>query len=229
MIKTTCQECVFAVLTDNVQTGCKHDLLKKFSNKELVQVDDKQFYHVDGVCHLRRKEHDENIRSSSYVPCHFIILHDGPLRNLKATIRDINNVSCKKPFRIIVVLKMSTVTDPSEITNFIGLQSNIDYVVVNDEILLENGQVAEAVKSLKNGFVFIVNSGESVPSNVSDALNYYYIYVSETMVGTTNRCYMATLLKYLTEYGVLNSCKEWLVDWEEIDAAYRLSQNREST
>jgi hypothetical protein len=240
MIKTTCQECVHAIVQDGIQTGCVVGVLDKFRTKELVRVEEKaaSFYEVGGVCHLLRREKDERLSSSSYITCHFIVVYNGVYEDLQKTVESISLVSQKKPFRLLILMRMSQgIPSKSQVEQLKFDPTMTDFVLVNDEILYPNGQIGEACKRIKNGLIFIVPCGELVSSDCADKANYYYIYVSDSVVGISGsiRCYIAMLLKGYTEEGLIKECQDnpesdrLIVSWEEVNEAYRLSQEEKKS
>ncbi len=244
MIKTTCQECIFAIVENEIQTGCSVGVLDKFRDKGLVRVDERaaSFYEVGGVCHLLRKEPDDNLHSSSYVPCHFVVIHNGVYEDLIKTVQSISEVIQKKPFRLLILLKMSQPQLTKKQRDALPFTTEMtDFVLVNDEILYLNGQIGEACKRVKNGFIFLIDGGELVSSDCANKVNYYYTYVSDSVVGISDgvdskspRCYIAMLLKGYTEEGLLQEVGQnqdrdgLIVRWEEVNEAYRISQERKS-
>lgn len=53
LFQTNCKNCIFAIYTDNTQTGCSNDRLKFFETIEAYDLE-KEFYVVNGFCNYYR-------------------------------------------------------------------------------------------------------------------------------------------------------------------------------
>lgn len=52
---TKCDECIYAIWNHNIQTGCRLQRLDKFTS-ELINVDDKKFFKLNGFCNTCRNQ-----------------------------------------------------------------------------------------------------------------------------------------------------------------------------
>lgn len=222
MISTTCKSCTYKIMDGEEQTGCEVGVLDRFINSGAdvsTYEEDGTFKKIDRICMYRRAERPKgDIEEEVFIKTNIIISHNAKtLKPLEETLTSISRLGGPRVPRVIIVHSQGTLQECYKLANSI-LGHKKFYVVSVVESLYEGHNIDMAFKKTINGWLFILESGETVPENMLQVLNHSINYDMSSHIATTGirscMCVAYRLLTQLTE--------EYIKPWEELDENYRL-------
>ena len=187
MIFTKCDNCVFATMTNNKQSGCN---LNKADMLGIEEINENGYYDLQRFCNTYRPEEwlselsvteSEDLCSTVMAEVFprvgvFVILdtNDEDLTKLRSTLDDVTNQT-EGVFRYIAVI-----TDKVEYNE--GIQklfvSMFDYNTTNHHIVQireklpsQYHNIDEAFTHAKNGWIYVTSSNQGVPRDLLSKMN----------------------------------------------------------
>ena len=200
-LSTTCQQCIFAIYDNKLQTGCRHGALESFEKAGAsikdVSYDGKTSKIIDRVCMYRRHEGFSGDVTKEIIPkSNFVINHSGDLEKLENTVRSIQSLpdfefSCKKivictdSFQQLVKFCENNIVCEFEV---VKVMDNLYEGIANDE----------SFRRCTNGYICFVNSGDLVPDVISVLNKAINIDMKKVLVVCGEvQIYSAILYKFL--------------------------------
>ena len=219
-IRTDCENCVFAKISEGKQTGCE---MGRADILGVAEMSNEGSFILDRFCNTFRPDQwtqelnfEESIDLKKTVlqeVCprmgffiHLKTEHVDPIINLKETIESITNIE-NGPAAFVVVIN-EKVEYNEEIWGLF-----LEYFDVHEtkyHILQLNDELDEPIKSLdmafihaQNGWIYVSSSGEKIQANVISKLhemlnvNMHQITMIESYDGFNGLMYPAYLFKFL--------------------------------
>lgn len=197
MISTTCESCKFRTSSDKVQIGCRLDLLDRFreAGAEITMRESEGLtsFVVNRVCPSRRNmDWEGDLYTETFIPTTIVVLHEGPIANLKQSLYCIKHLSGPKRPRVIVCHW----DDPEGVAKAVPSDALRIHMI---EEAYTNAAYDEAFKRCKNGWVIFTKSGDHLEPETLEILNFAINYRMGTFISVEGliEAYMAVPYKYL--------------------------------
>ena len=181
-LETSCKECVFAIYNNETQTGCKHERVGKFRDRdELIEAydDDKEFYVISRVCNYFRSQKwnsgaaniEKAVEESSGNFCVVVDIPSMYAHGLEKTVDSIKGIEYDK-FSVVLSHSMSLCSEQRGAVA-LSFQSLMDHGIkaTINQYVAEKMQFYETLRGKECTHITVLKCGERINANLFDLVN----------------------------------------------------------
>ena len=169
-MKTLCKGCIFAVLENEIQTGCKLSKLEKYKEKGLATLVDGN-YEIESFCKTVRSEVwaakvdgslEDAVNKEAQNKHSVVILYDGNLSKLKTTINSLTDIH-----QIVLVNDGDIKENKGEIWSLL-VDKRVKYNIMAS---YEDNLTDSAFSCVSGNYYLVLKNGTKLPKKLLKRVN----------------------------------------------------------